>query len=386
MLTEFHIPSAIIVGGGAINRVAIEAERLALKRTLIVCGNYARKSGLADQVGVLLQEKGIASNIFPHVQPDPTDQNVMAGLDRFRETNSDGVIAIGGGSPIDAAKIISLLATNDPPLQQYAGQARFSKTGIALIAIPTTAGSGSEVSQSAIIIDTDRKEKMVLLDPKLLPSVALVDYELTSTMPPSLTAYTGMDALYHGIEAYVSRRANPLTDPLAISCIGLTAKNLLKAFEHPENKTARQNMMTASCQAGMVSTNSSMTLIHGMARPLGAWNHIPHGLSNALLAPAVIEFSIPGAIKRYAVIGRTMGFASESDTDDTSAHALVTGLLNLNTRLNIPRLRNCLQVDFGTFKQNLEKMAVNALASGSPQNNPVGADIEQIVKLYQTAW
>ncbi len=226
----------------------------------------------------------------------------------------------------------------------------------------------------------------MMLSIHLMATVALVDYELSLSMPKTLTAHVGVDTLTHGIEAYVSRKANLMTDPIALSCIALTASNLLTAWREPDNRAAREAMSVAACQGGMTFSNSSVALVHGMSRPLGAVYHVPHGLSNAVLLPTVTKFSLDGATVRYATISRVMGLASKNDTDATAARKLVDGLENLNDALGIPPLRECVPVSQAAFEQSMEKMAHDALASGSPQNNPIVPTDEQIIALYKQAW
>jgi alcohol dehydrogenase len=279
--------------------------------------------------------------VYDGVQPDPTDRNVADGLARFHAERCEGIVAVGGGSPIDAAKAISALTINPPPLSQYAGYHKLPRPGAPLIAIPTTAGTGSEVTKVAVITDTERDVKMMLLSVNLLPSVALVDFELTLSMPPALTAAVGVDTLTHGIEAYVSRKAHGLTDALALSCIELVARHLRTAYREPGNLQARSGMMLAACQGGMAFANSSVGLVHGMSRPIGAVFHVPHGLSNAVLLPAVTNFSWSAAPARYAHIARLLGCGVQGGSDEDAARALVAGLEQLNRDLNVPRLRDC---------------------------------------------
>jgi alcohol dehydrogenase class IV len=237
-----------------------------------------------------------------------------------------------------------------------------------------------------VITDTERDEKMMMLSAHLMASTALVDYELSVTMPKPLTAHVGVDTLTHGIEAYVSRKANLMTDPIALSCIALTAGSLLTAWREPDNRAAREAMAMAACQGGMAFSNSSVGLVHGMSRPLGALHHVPHGLSNAVLLPAITRFSLEGALPRYATIARIMGLAGGADDDATAGRKLVEGLEMLNEALEIPPLRECVKVGRAKFERGLEKMAGDALSSGSPQNNPVVPTVEQIIALYKEAW
>ena len=386
MATIFNMPSAVVFGAGALNEVGAQAGRLGKRRALLVTDAFFAKNGLAGRVAELLESAGIAVRVFSEVQPDPSVQNVEQGLRAFHEHEADILVAVGGGSPIDAAKAIAVLTANPAPLSQYMGYHKIPKAGAPLIAIPTTSGTGSEVTKVTVITDTERDVKMMLLDQYLLPAVAIVDYELTMSMPPDLTAHVGVDTLTHGIEAYVSRKASAMTDPFALSCIALVAQNLYTAWSEPDNRAAREAMSLAACQGGAAFPNSSVCLVHGMSRPIGAIFHVPHGLSNAVLLPTVTRFSLTGAPQRYATVARTMGLATGADSDESAGEKLVAGLEELNAKLKVPRLRDCRGVERARFDQFVEKMAQDALASGSPSNNPVVPTVEEIVRLYNEAW
>ncbi len=386
MSLQFNIPSTVIIGGGASGELAAQIKRLSADRVLVVTDRGMVELGIVDKVIGPLERQGIHASIFADVQPDPTDRNVLAALDQFRNSGAQVIVALGGGSPIDCAKVASILTANPPPMSQYLGYHKIPKSGVPLIAIPTTAGTGSEVTKVAVITDTERDVKMMMLDAHLLPRVALVDYSLTMSMPATLTAAVGVDTLTHAIEAYVSRKANPMTDPLALSSMRLVTQHLRTAFHEPNNAAAREGMMLAACQGGMAFANSSVCLVHGMSRPIGALFHLPHGLSNAVLLPTVTRFSFPGATSRYATVSRTLGVASDTDSDLSASAALVAGLEQLNRDLNVPRLGQCRGMDPPQFEQSLPRMASDAMASGSPQNNPRIPTVEEIVTLYREAW
>jgi alcohol dehydrogenase class IV len=386
MIDAFQIPATVLIGGGSRREVVAQLNRFGVRRVLLVTDRGMMQLGPAGEIAGLLTEAGLTVAIHDDVQPDPTDRNVLEGLERFRAEGCEALVAVGGGSPIDAAKAISVLTTNALPLCQYAGYHKIPRVGVPLIAIPTTAGTGSEVTKVTIIKDTERDVKMMLLSVNLLPSVALVDYELTLTMPARLTAAVGVDTLTHGIEAYVSRKAHPMTDALALSCIQLVGRHLRTAYREPNHPEARAGMMLAACQGGMAFANSSVCLVHGMSRPIGALFHLPHGLSNAVLLPTVTRYSLPSALSRYAYVSRLLGGCDPEATDSQAADALVVGLEQLNTDLQLPRLRDCLGLEETRFRNLLPKMAEDALASGSPQNNPRVPDSEEIVDLYQQAW
>jgi alcohol dehydrogenase len=386
MASSFNIPSSVIIGGGASAELLPQLRRLGAKRVLVVTDAFMVKSGVVARLLAPLQENGMEIAVFDGVQPDPTVQNVRDGLALYRSSGAEAVVAIGGGSPLDAGKAISILTTNPEPLADYMGYHKIPKAGAPLLAIPTTAGTGSEVTKVAVITDTERDVKMMILDQHLLPVVALVDYELTLSMPAPLTAHVGVDTLTHGIEAYVSRKASEMTDPIALSCIRLAATHLVKAWEEPGNLAAREGMMLSATQGGMAFANSSVCLVHGMSRPLGLLFHIPHGLSNAMLLPAVTRFSLAGAEARYATVARTMGLCAANASDASAAASLVEGLEKLNARLEVPRIRDFKGATLEVFEAALEKMASDALASGSPANNPVVPTASEIVQLYREAW
>jgi alcohol dehydrogenase len=386
MASSFNIPSSVIIGGGASAELLPQLRRLGAKCVLVVTDAFMVKSGVVARLLAPLQESGMEIAVFDGVQPDPTVQNVRDGLALYRSSGAEAVVAIGGGSPLDAGKAISILTTNPEPLADYMGYHKIPKAGAPLLAIPTTAGTGSEVTKVAVITDTERDVKMMILDQHLLPVVALVDYELTLSMPAPLTAHVGVDTLTHGIEAYVSRKASEMTDPIALSCIRLAATHLVKAWEEPGNLAAREGMMLSAMQGGMAFANSSVCLVHGMSRPLGLLFHIPHGLSNAMLLPAVTRFSLAGAEARYATVARTMGLCAANASDASAAASLVEGLEKLNARLEVPRIRDFKGATLEVFEAALEKMASDALASGSPANNPVVPTASEIVQLYREAW
>jgi alcohol dehydrogenase class IV len=386
MFASFNVPPTVILGGGSSQEIANQVSRLQGRRALVVTDAYLLQSGVAESMVQRLQAAGIETAIYAGVQPDPTVRNVLDGLDELRRSHAEVVIGLGGGSSLDAAKAIAILATNPPPINQYAGYHRIGRPGLPLIAVPTTAGTGSEVSKAAVITDTHRDVKMMMFDVHLLPAVALVDYELTLTMPPALTAHVGVDTLTHGIEAHLSRRANALSDACALACIRQVARHLRTAFAEPSNRAAREGMMAAACLGGMAFSNSSVCLVHGMSRPLGAHFHVPHGLSNAVLLPEVSRFSLPGAVERYAVIARVMGLASENASDVQAGEALLSHLVELNRTLGIGRLRDVIPGGREALEPRLSAMADAALESGSPQNNPRVPTREEIIELYQQAW
>ena len=386
MAAQFNIPSIVVTGAGASTELVPQLARLGTRRVLLVTDSFMVSSGLAARFQSAMLDAALDVTTFDGVQPDPTDANVREGARLFADKKCEAIVALGGGSPMDAGKAIAILATNGEPLSRFQGYHQVQRAGVPLIVIPTTAGTGSEVTKVAVITDTERDVKMMMLDRYLLPTVALVDYELTFSMPPALTAHVGVDTLTHGIEAYVSRKANALTDPLALHCIRLVTEHLETAWREPHNAAAREGMMLAATLGGMAFANSSVALVHGMSRPIGAIFHIPHGLSNAVLLPTVTRFSLPGALERYAEVARVMRLATSADSAAAAGDKLVAGLIALNSRLKVPRFGASPGVERARFEAVKNKMAADAMASGSPQNNPLVPTTEQIVSLYDEAF
>lgn len=383
---RFEIPGTIVTGPGASAQVGAHATSLGADRALLVTDPYILSTGIAERVQARLQDAGVKTEIFAEVQPDPTDANVAEGLVALKDAEARIVVAVGGGSALDAGKMIAVATNNPGPLSDFMGYHRIQNPGLPLIAIPTTAGTGSEATRVTVITDSVRHTKMMILDGKVVPAVALVDYELTMTMPPPLTAHVGVDTLTHGIEAYVSRLASPMTDPYALSCIALVGGYLRRAWQAPEDRAARAAMATAACQGGIAFANASVCLVHGMSRPLGAVFGIPHGLSNAVLLPVVTAYSLAGAPERYATVARTLGAAEAGDSTTHAGAKLLEALQQLNDDLEVPRLGDLPGVDRSKFDANLAKMAADALASGSPARNPVVPDASAIEEAYRQAW
>jgi alcohol dehydrogenase class IV len=371
---QFKAPSVIVNGPGAAKEVGSFAKGLG-KKALIVTDNLLEKIGLLDEIKKALEVAGIPFATYDKVVTEPTMDYTGEGLKIYQEAKADFLIAVGGGSPIDTAKGISALATNPGKMSDFEGANKIPKPGAPLIAIPTTAGTGSEVTQFTIITDTTRDVKMLIATPNVMPRVALVDPMMTLLMPQGITAGTGLDALTHAIEAYVSVKAQPITDALALHAIRLISGNLRQAWCNGNNIEARTNMMTGALEAGLAFSNASVALVHGMARPIGAYFHVSHGISNAALLPTVIEFSIPGNPKRYVDIAEAMGEVTERLSIIDRAYLAAKAVKRLNDDLKIPTLRG-LGVDEKKFHSIVSQMAADAIASGSPGNNPRKATTE----------
>ena len=380
-VASFRLPR-LLVGAGARERIGDAARELGVTRPLIVTDAFHAGNGVADEIAARLTREGLHPVVFADTVPDPSVSSVMAGLAAAIAAGADAVVGVGGGSPIDTAKAIALLAVSGGTMRQYKAPVTTVGGALPIIAVPTTAGSGSEATQFTVITDEETAEKMLCAGPAFLPRVAIVDVELTLTMPPRLTADTGIDALTHAVEAYVSRKATPLSDTFALRAMSLVGASLEAAYADGGDTRARQDMMLASLFAGTAFSNASVALVHGMSRPIGARFGIAHGLSNALLFPAVTAFSLPGAPGRYAECARALGIVASDVSEATAGTALVDELERLNLALGVPSL-SALGVARDTWEEAIPTMAHQALASGSPAHNPIEPTAQQIEELYR---
>ena len=379
---SFTIPPTVITGIGAAEQAGEQAKRLGARTALIVTDIGIVKLGYADNLVNQLRGVGIGASLFSDVTPDPALQNVNDGLKQYRDDACNLIISIGGGSAIDCGKGIAIELTNDGELADFMGVDKIPNPGAPLIAIPTTAGTGSECTKATVITDTNHNVKMMLSSPCLVPQVALIDPLLSLTTPPHLTSAVGVDALTHAIEAYISKRAQPITDALALRAIRMISDSLRQAWADGENVKARTEMMIAASIAGMAFSNSSVALVHGMSRPIGAYFHVHHGLSNAVLLLDVMEYSVVGAPDRFADIARAMGESIEALSPMRQADAAIAGVERLINDVEMPRLGE-IGIDRDEFEAVADQMAVDALASGSPANNPRQPTKEEIVALYR---
>jgi alcohol dehydrogenase class IV len=386
---NFAAPRLLLVSAGVVRQIAEVLGKFGLSRPLVVTDPFMVSSGHVRHCLDALTTAGIAVSVFSDTVPDPTDTVVEAGVAILNKGDYDCLIGFGGGSPIDTAKAMAILAAGANEgrhkMRDYKAPFAADKGKLPVIAIPTTAGTGSECTRFTVITDTERDEKMLIAGLGALPLAALVDYELTYSVPPRTTADTGVDSLTHALEAYVSKRANPISDALALSAMALIGANIRTAYAEPRNAAAREAMMLGATEAGLAFSNSSVALVHGMSRPVGAHFHVPHGLSNAMLLPAITRYSVPGAEARYAEAARRVGFAALTDGDAVASAKLVTGLEALNKELSVPT-----PAEFGIkeadWNGKMALMAEQALASGSPGNNPRVPTAEEIVHLYRQVW
>lgn len=385
MTSNIVLPRIVCLGKGSINQLNYVLETLAVKNPMIVTDKVIYDLGYIKPIENNLTNQKLSYGIYTDTIPEPTDTSLEAGIKQARLDNHDSIIAIGGGSVIDSAKAIAIVAKHGGHIRDYKFPYSIEKSGLPVIAIPTTAGTGSEATKATVITDEKHNEKMLCMGLGLVPFAALVDYELTISLPKRATADSGLDALTHALEAYVSRKANPFTDAQALAAISLIAKNLRTAYNEPNNIEARESMLLGSHLAGIAFTNSSVALVHGMSRPIGAHFHVPHGLSNAMLLPTITEFSIPFAQHRYATCSRAMGIATNQDSDEIANDKLIKEVKALNHDLNVPTLK-----DYGVNKIEYETllplMAKQAIDSGSPSNNPRLATVVELVELYRKVY
>ncbi len=385
MSTQVILPRIMQVGENASQEMPNVLASLGCKRPLIITDKMMVQLGYASRIQECLSSQMISSDVFDDTVPEPTVSSIQAGVDKARNGDYDCIIALGGGSPIDSAKAIAILAKHGGTMQDYKFPRMVIEAGLPLIAVPTTAGTGSEGTRFTIITDEKSDEKMLCVGIGFMPVAALVDYSLTLSLPPRITADTGIDALTHAIESYVSQKANPYSDSQALSAMRLIGPNLRRAYHDGSDKSAREAMMLGSTLAGVAFSNASVALVHGMSRPIGAAFHVPHGLSNAMLLPSVTAFSIPAAPERYADCARAMGVATAQDSDEQANEKLLNELQALNDELKVPTPAQ-FGIERQAFFELMPTMAEQALASGSPNNNPRVPSAEEVVEIYQQLW
>ena len=384
MVAKIAVPRILRIGSGAFVEAREVLQILGLENPLIVTDSYLRKRGLARMLADSLKALG-EPRIFSETVLDPTVAAVEAGVEFLKKGRHDCVIGLGGGSSIDTAKAIAVLAVHGGRMRDYKAPHDQSDPGLPIIAIPTTAGTGSEATRYTIVTDEETEEKMLCIGLAYLPMAALVDFELSMTKPMRLTADTGVDSLTHAIEAYVSRRANAFADGFELTAMRAIWTNLPTACFEPHNRVAREAMMLAATQAGIAFSNSSVALVHGMSRPIGAKFHVPHGLSNAMLLPTVTQYSVSAAVERYAECARAMGMVPADSADKDAVGKLVRNLHGLNRALKVPTPAE-FGIDRGAWEESIPLMVQQALASGSPANNPRVPSAEEIEELYREIW
>jgi len=384
-VSAIYLPRAMRIGPGTLNELPAALSQLGLSAPVILTDPYLASSGMLDRVQSILAEAGIAMRAYSDVIADPTVASVDAALAFVAEGNHDCIIGFGGGSSIDTAKAVAVLAARPGTMRALKAPHQENQPGLPIVAIPTTAGTGSEATRFTIITDEANDEKMLCAGLAYLPILAIVDADLTLTKPLRLTADTGIDALTHAIEAYVSKLANPFSDAMAMAAMRAIWPNLRRVCEVPGDRAAREAMMAGSLHAGIAFSNASVALVHGMSRPIGAHFHVAHGLSNAMLLPAVTAWSAPAALNRYADCARFMGIAHADEGDQAAVARLIEALRDVNRDLSVPTPKSY-GIDPQRWTDLLPLMAEQAIASGSPGNNPRIPDSAEIITLYREAW
>lgn len=383
MAREFIVPGQIISGSGALEMAETALKEMG-KKALIVTDQVMIELGNCRKVEDALKNQGVDYCIYSEIAGEPTDKMIEKGLKVYREEGCDFLVALGGGSPIDSMKAIGSLAAKRGKISDYMGKV-IDVPMPPMAAVPTTAGTGSEATQFTIITDTEKDIKMLLKGKVLMPDLAVIDPQFTMTAPPGITATTGLDALCHAIEAYTSRKAQTLSDTFAVSAVKRIMKYLPVAYTSGKNEKARVEMSVAALEAGIAFNNASVTLIHGMSRPIGALFHVAHGLSNAMLLKECLTFALPGNYERFADLGRAVGVAEEADEAEEAAKKFLQAVEKLTRDLNVPTLREY-GISQEEFFQVIDKMAFDAMESGSPQNTIRDVTEEDIKEIYRKLW
>ena len=383
MASKFIMPKQVISGADALGQ-SKEVIRTLGTKALVVSGKVMNRIGNVRIVTDLLDEIGIGWAVYDDITGEPDDVMIDGGVEAYKANGCDFLIAIGGGSPMDSMKAIGALITNPGKIADYMGK-EITNPLPPMVAIPTTAGTGSEATQFTIITDTKTSIKMLLKGTVLIPDVAIVDASFTVSSPKSVTNATGLDALTHAVEGYTSKKASPLTDVFAMDAVKRIFKYLPRAYANGEDMEAREEMILAALEAGVVINNSSVTLVHGMSRPIGANFHVPHGLSNAMLLKVCLTFALDGTYERFADLGRAIGAATEKENDETAAKAFLTAIIELCETLEVPTLAEY-GVDKEAFFEVMDKMAEDAIASGSPGNTRKTTTKEDVLRMYKELW
>ncbi len=379
---EVSILTRILCGLGYVEKTGEEAKRLGAKNALIVTDKGIVKAGLIEGVTASLESSGIEVEIFDGVDPNPSDKTVERGVNILKDKAYDLLVAIGGGSSIDTAKAIGVMATNPGSFSEYYGVDQFPNPPLPLIAIPTTAGTGSEVGLASMIIDSSKKRKSFLKSPLMAPKVAILDAILTKSMPPKLTAQTGGDALSHAIESYGSLHANTLTDTLALKAINLISNNLRQAVANGENLEARYNMLLASSLAGIPMTNAGLGLDHALAHPLSSRFNVHHGLACSIMLPHVIKYNLIANPTKYARIAAALGEDIEGLSKVEAARKAVEAVKRLLSDIENPQSLG----EIGLDRNLIPTLAEDAFADGNIGRNPRKTTKEELAGLYQEAW
>jgi alcohol dehydrogenase class IV len=379
---EFYLRPRVLYKAGLVRELANEIGRLGARRALIVADAGVARSGLLDAVRTGLGDEIEVAGVYSDVPANSSVRAVEHGAEYARSVGADLLIAVGGGSPIDTAKCMRILITEGGRLLDYQGYNLLERPLIPMVAIPTTSGTGSEVTPFAVILDEDAHVKMTYASPFLAPDLALLDPEMTRTLPPRLTAATGMDALTHAIEAFVSTEANPLSDAMALQAIDMIANHLRAATHTGEDMEARGQMLVASCIAGMAFTSGFLGIVHAMAHAVGGVFEVHHGTANAILLPHGMRFNALVAPHRMARVARSLGVNVGGRSQEDVIEDGIAAVLALSNDCGLPpRLR-----DVGVTEEALPGIAEVALTDAAIYTNPRQAGPEDVLEILRAAW
>ncbi|PSJ45734.1 L-threonine dehydrogenase [Zobellella endophytica] len=378
----FYMPSVNLIGAGAVEQAVTKLSQSGFCHALIVTDKPLVELGYAGQLQQALAAQDIQASIFDQVQANPTTGNVEAGLELLRQQGCDSVISLGGGSPHDCAKAIALVASNGGDIRDYEGVDKSAKPQLPLVAINTTAGTASEITRFCIITDEHTHIKMAIVDKHVTPIMSVNDPELMKKMPKSLTAATGMDALTHAVEAYVSTAANPITDACALKAVTLISQNLARAVADGSDMAARNQMAYAQLLAGMAFNNASLGYVHAMAHQLGGFYDLPHGVCNAILLPHVQRFNRRAAATRLKDIAAALGQDVDYLTDEEGADRAIQAIVALAEQVGIPAGL----AGLGVKEEDFPVLAGNAMKDACGLTNPVQPSHEEVVAIFRAAY
>lgn len=375
------LPKISLHGNGAISDMVKLLSDKKWGKALIVTDGQLVEMGLLDGLFDAMQQHHLSYALFKDVYPNPTEELVQAGFKSYQQNQCDYLIAFGGGSPIDTTKAIKILTANPSPSTAYSGVGKVKNPGVPLVAINTTAGTAAELTSNAVIIDSKRQVKEVIIDSNIIPDIAVDDPAVMLNIPASVTAATGMDALTHAIEAYVSVGAHPLTDHSALESIRMITEWLPQAVDNGQNLQAREMMAYGQYLAGMAFNSAGLGLVHALAHQPGATHNLPHGVCNAILLPVIEEFNRPNAVARFARIAQAMGVNTDGMNEEQASQSAIQAIRQLSSRVGIPSGFKTL----GIKEADIEGWLDKALADPCAPCNPRSADREQVRALYLQA-
>ena len=377
----YYMPTVNLMGAGAVQEAGKQAKLLGGEVALLVTDAYLNQIGMAKQIADIIEAEGVKVVIYPGAEPNPTDKNVHDGVAIFKQEGCNMIVSLGGGSAHDCAKGVGLVAGNGGSIRDFEGVDQSKKPMVPMIAINTTAGTASEMTRFCIITDTDRHIKMAIVDWHTTPNVSINDPLLMMKKPAGLTAATGMDALTHAVEAYVSTAATPITDSAALMAMKLISKYLRRAVANGSDFEAREQMAYAQFLAGMAFNNASLGYVHAMAHQLGGFYNLPHGVCNAILLPYVSRFNLIGNVDRFVDIAEAMGEEVKGLSAREAAEKALTAISTLSKDINIPSGLT----ELGVKEEDLKTMGINAMKDACSLTNPRLATLDDVIQIYKNA-